>query len=499
MGFSNPLASLSFESLFAASAEALVLADSAGTMLVSNPVAQQMFGYTDQELRSQPVEMLIPHRLRAHHRQYLEHYAARPEKRPMGRGRDLLALSRDGRELQVDIGLSPVQHEGEALILISFFDASQSRQAQRALLESEERLRLAQHAVGLGVFDRDLDTNGLHWDARSLEILGLPENSELTYEKFLDLTHPDDRASRQAALEKALNPDGEGEYRADFRIVRAGDGSVRCIESVGKVVFERGRPVRIVGVIRDITEQRQAEIRLREQRGAMETLLKRQVAAQTATAIAHELNQPLGALSAYSEVALHELTGMQAPERLQRALSQCVEQAQRAGSTLHELMEFLHRGDLVLEPLDLGETAREAAVIVHNDGYGDYRDMLDVQPGLPPVLANRLQIQKVLVNLIRNGTEAMRDNGIDNGEILVRVQALPERRAALVTVQDSGPGLDAEQVKRVFEPFFTTKSHGIGMGLAISRALVEANGGELWAEPARGSGAVFHFTLPFLT
>lgn len=493
----NPLENLSFNSLFDASAEALILADSDGRILMSNPAVQELFGYSEEELLKLQVEMLIPHRLREHHRRYRESYAQRSEKRPMGRGRGLIALSRDGSELQVDIGLSPIRGGDQFYILISFFDATQSRQAQRALQESEERLRLAEHAAGLGVFDRDLTTNALHWDERSLEILGLEHDAQITYEKFQAITFPDDRPIRQAALDRALDPDSVGEYKAGFRIIRQNDGSVRWIASTGKVIFEEGRAVRIVGVMQDVTEQKNIESRLREQRASMEVLMKRQVASQTASAIAHELNQPLAALSAYSEVALHELANIECPEKLSRALSRCVEQAHRAGKTLHELMEFLQRGDLVVEAVDLNEAVVEAVTITHSDGYGNFHPKFELEPELPPVLANRLQVQKVVANLIRNGVEAMRMADVPAAAITVRVQTLKERNMALVTVEDIGPGLDADLAKRLFDPFFTTKSHGIGMGLAISRALIEANGGELWADPAKGAGAIFHFTLPF--
>jgi two-component system sensor kinase FixL len=497
VALSNALKNLGFYALFEASAEALVLTDSEGVIQVSNSVAQQMFGYADSELCGQPIEMLIPPHLRSHHSRMMRQYLAKPEKRPMGQGRGLVALARDGRELEVDIGLSPIQHEGRTYILVSFQDATQSRDALRRLEESEARLHLAKEAAGLGVFDRDLGTNALHWDERSLEILGLPGDSELNFERFLSVAHPDDRALRQAAFERALDPKGNGEYRAEFRIVRPADLEVRWIVSSGRVFFEDGKPVRVVGVMQDITEHKQAEARLREQRASMEALLKRQVAAQTASAIAHELNQPLAALSAYSEVALHELENIEAPEKLSRALAGCVEQAQRAGAKLHELMEFLHQGNHIPEPMDLAQTVREAAVTVQYDGLGSYRETLELQPDLAPVRANRLQIQKVLVNLMRNACEAMREHGLVDGELLVRTQVLPDRSYALVTVQDSGPGISPEQARLVFDPFFTTKSHGIGMGLAISRALVEANGGELWVDTHPGAGGMFHFTLPF--
>ncbi len=120
-----------------------------------------------------------------------------------------------------------------------------------------------------------------------------------------------------------------------------------------------------------------------------------------------------------------------------------------------------------------------------------------MQQDLPAVEGNRTQILKVLVNLIRNAVEAMRVKDVPISTISISVQTLAETNMALVIVQDNGPGLNKDMAKRIFEPFFTTKSSGIGMGLAISRALIEANGGQLWLDPDSKTGAKFNFTLPF--
>jgi two-component system sensor kinase FixL len=251
-------------------------------------------------------------------------------------------------------------------------------------------------------------------------------------------------------------------------------------------------------VTRDVTEQKKIQKKLQLQRDETESILKQQVAARTASAIAHELNQPLAAISAYSEVVLHALgSGSSSYSHLKRALEGCVEQAQRAGRSLHELLAFLQKGELVTERSSLTEIVYEALNVVYNDGYGRFHPVLLLQEDLPEVRCNRTQIQKVLVNLFRNAIEAMRSLDSPDLTIITRLETNGEVEVAEVIVQDSGPGFDPNLMKRIFEPFFTTKPTGIGMGLAISRALIEANGGRLWIDANAKPGAKFHFTLPF--
>src|SRR5665647_1088741 len=506
----------------------------------------------------------------------------------------------------------------------TLIDITLRRQTEDALRISEERLQLSQRAAGLGIFDRDLTSGALYLDERARALWGLEPEADLTYEKFLARIHPEDRAATRAAVDRACDPTGNGDYHQDFRIIRPIDGIERWLSASGRVFFEAGHAVRHVGTLQDITESKQAKETLRksrdqlktfiqqaplsiamfdrdmnylanssrwlvqhgrgyadligrnhyevhpdlpaewkvihqqvlagatlennedrwiqndgsthwlrwtalpwidenakiggiiitaeditaqkmmemeviERRNDLENLQKLQIAAHTASAIAHELNQPLAAISAYSEVALHALGSKTAGSEtaLNRALKGCVEQAQRAGQSLHELLDFLQKSEVALQPLDLNDIVREALSMTQNDGFGGFRQVLELEHDLPPVLGNRIQVQKVLVNLIHNGVEAMREAGTPTFAITVKVQTTTGRNMARVTVQDSGPGLDFNTAKRIFEPFFTTKLGGIGLGLAISRSLIEAMRGQLWLDPDAGPGATFHFTLPF--
>lgn len=248
-----------------------------------------------------------------------------------------------------------------------------------------------------------------------------------------------------------------------------------------------------------ISTRRRHEAELNALRGDMEELLKQQVASQTAAAIAHELNQPLSAVASYTDAALRLLqAGNPAPEKLQRALEGGAAQTQRAGQVVRELLQFFQGREATIEPIDLREAIDRALAVVSSNGMDGVDLTVRLAPELRRVQANRLQIEKVLVNLVCNGVDAMRVAGVNPASIAIHVRPAAESNLAQVTVQDHGPGLSEEAVRRVFQPFYTTKPRGIGMGLSISRSLVEANGGRLWAE-ASSAGGIFHFTLPLVS
>lgn len=478
----------------------MLLVDNHGRVVQANPVALELLDYTLVQINGLSIETLIPESYRQQHCQSRENYAKNPEKRPMGKGRELVALRRDGKHLAVDISLSPIHTGDKHFVLATFHMADKRRQVEEALKISEERLRLAKEAAGLGVFDFDYRQNIIHWDERMRDIWGEESEKTVSYKKFFTAIHPDDRAARQAVIDRAIDPASNGEYSTEYRVINPNDGVERWITTVGRIHFADGKATRLLGVAREITDQKNLEKTLQEQRAEMETLFKQQVASQTVSAIAHELNQPLAAISAYSEVALHALSDATFnPENLKRALEGAVAQAQRAGKSLHELLAFLQEGELVTARFELNQVVQEALNIARGDGYGVFNPLLELEPAMPKVIGNEIQVRKILVNLLRNAVEAMRGAGVASSAISITVRTNQEINMAHVTVQDSGPGLNAETAKRIFEPFFTTKPTGIGMGLAISRALTEANGGQLWLEQNKEPGATFHFTLPFGT
>lgn len=483
---------------FEAAADAMLLVDDMGRVVQANAVALELLDYTFEQINGLEIEALMPSSFRHQHHEHRRTYSKSPEKRPMGKGRDLVALRRDGSEIAVDISLSPINTGERQLVLATLHVVDKRRKVEEALKISEERLRLAKEAAGLGVFDFDYRNNIIHWDERMRHIWGEESEESVSYKKFVAAIHPEDRKARQAVIERAIDPASTGEYSVDYRVKNPIDGVERWVATVGRIHFTNGHATRLLGVARDITNQKMLEKTLQEQRAEMESLLKQQVASQTVSAIAHELNQPLAAISAYGEVALHALNNNTFnPENLKRALEGAVTQAQRAGKSLHELLAFLQKGQLTTQAFELNHVLKEALNIAKGDGYGDFNPLLKIEPAMPEVLGNETQVRKILVNLLRNAVEAMRGSGVPSSAISITVRTNPKINMAQVTMQDRGPGLEVETAKHIFEPFFTTKPTGIGMGLAISRALVEANGGQLWLEQSTKTGATFHFTLPF--
>jgi len=498
LALGNPLEGLDSRAFFDAAADAMLLVDSGGDILLANRAFRQMLGYHDtQSLIGSSVESLMPERHRQRHRNYRRQYAEKPAQRAMGNGRNLVVLNSDGQEIPVYIGLSPLQNGERPLVLATFHFPDSALLSSKVLWESEERLRLAKSAAGLGVFDFDLLNRSALCDERIREIWGFSADETITYGMLTDGLHPQDLPLRNAAIQHAIDPDGDGEYQVEYRVINKKDRSEHWVATTGKVFFFNGAAIRMVGVVRDISKQKKLERDLRRQQTEMEGLLKRQMAAQTAAAIAHEINQPLAAISAYSEVALHALSSGHADtSQLTHALNGCFTQAQRAGNSLHELLAFLQRSDMEMESITFDSLWQELLISLKHDDLHDFELKTELAEQLPAFSGNRTQILKVLLNLLFNAAEAMHDAGISPATVTLSTALTKDRKNVRISVRDKGPGIPAEIARQLFEPFFSTKPNGIGMGLKLSRAMIENMGGKLWLDETAGKHTTFHFTLP---
>lgn len=270
------LKNLSFRALFDAAADAMLLVDNSGHIVLANPAAQLLFGYTEDELCGLTVEALIPPQYRKQHRHYRELFSGKPEQRSMGNGKGLVALSRDGKEMILDIGLSPIKELEQFYTLVIFNIADRRHAAEQALQVSEERLHLAKQAANLGIFDYDCKRKIIYWDEQMCQLWGDGSDKTVTYKEFMAVIHPEDHAVRQAAYNHAINPANNGEYIIEFRVIHPISGVVHWIAAVGRVHFEDGHANRLVGIARDVTKQKNFEKNLQVQRAEAKTLFKEQ-------------------------------------------------------------------------------------------------------------------------------------------------------------------------------------------------------------------------------
>lgn len=250
------------------------------------------------------------------------------------------------------------------------------------------------------------------------------------------------------------------------------------------------------GFIRDLTERQRTEARLQELQSELVHMSRFTALGEMASTLAHEINQPLTAIANYLKGSRRILQRMDGPEvpMLQDAVSQAADQALRAGQVIRHLREFVARGESERHIESLPKLVQEAsALALVGAKEKGVRVTFSLNPDAPLVLADRIQVQQVLLNLIRNAIEAMQDG--PRRELVVATQAVPNETLAEVSVSDTGTGIAPEIAEQLFQPFITTKKHGMGVGLSICRTIVESHGGKIWVESEPNRGTVFRFTL----
>ncbi len=255
------------------------------------------------------------------------------------------------------------------------------------------------------------------------------------------------------------------------------------------------RPVLLLSAT-DVTARRQAEAVNRDQEARLQATARLVAVGEIASSIAHELNQPLAAIASYVLGCLRRLRGGSAdPQALAGALEQAGEQAERAGQIIRRVRDFVRSRQPVLTELDLNALVGRATTALSHDGErGETRVALHLAPGLPHAQVDALMLEQVILNLVRNAREAMRDHAASKKIVDVATKCTEENMLQ-VTISDRGPGISADAAGRLFEPFYTSKPEGMGLGLNICRSIIEFHGGRLWTTPRAGGGAEFHFTV----
>jgi PAS domain S-box-containing protein len=380
------------------------------------------------------------------------------------------------------------------LIAGLIFQGSRRKRAELSLRESEQQMGLAASAAELGMWTWDILRDRIWISDKGRALFGIAPETRVDKAALSARVHPEDRAARDAAIRHALETPGE--YAMEYRVVHS-DGQMRWIAARGRVEFGDGKPLRMRGVSLDITERRQAELEAARQRTDLAHASRLAIVGELTASIAHEINQPLGAILSNAETAEILLQSKQPHlEEVQHILADIRKDDLRASEVIRRMRELLRKRELEFKLIDLNVVASDVFRFVdgetHRRGVEIEKQFADT---LPVVRGDVIHLQQVLLNLILNGMEAMSESSKSNRRLTIRT-AYDGKGNIEVAVEDSGPGIPSERLPRLFDSFFTTKTHGMGLGLSIVRSIVEAHGGRIWAENNASGGACFRFTLP---
>jgi len=374
-------------------------------------------------------------------------------------------------------------------------DLLRAKQLVVELSEKEQEAALAAEAANLGTFTRNIPQDAIEASDEWRELFGFASDDPLSLGALLQKIHVDDRAAFGESMARSIRD--RGEQHIEFRVPLP-DGRMRWIAAIGRVEFDsHGRPLRSRGACIDITSRKQAEQEMLRLRQDIAHVGRVSVMGQLASALAHEINQPLGAILRNAEAAAIFLQDP-SPDLAEIAaiLEDIRKDDQRAGAVIDRMRALLRRQEVEMKPLEVPQMLDDVAALLRPDAMARHIALdMDVPPDLPRLRGDRVQLQQVLLNLILNGMDAVGSDAANGRR--VAVAARREGRDTLAfSVADTGTGIPSARIERVFDPFFTTKASGIGMGLSISRSIVESHGGRIWAENNAEGGATFRFTLP---
>jgi PAS domain S-box-containing protein len=373
------------------------------------------------------------------------------------------------------------------------------RRAEQALRRSEATLAEAQRLSHIGSWVWDRTSGTVSWSAEMFRLFDLdPQDGPPSREVIDRRLHPDDRERVHSVRASVVREkvDLEHEYR-----ILLPDGTLRHVQAACHPVLDAaGEVVEVRGTVRDVTERKHAEHALREAQAALAHVTRVTTLGEVTATIAHEVNQPLAAIAANAAACLNLLAGgAQGIEAVRRILADVAEDAQRAGDIIARIRRLAKRSAperVEVRPIDVVNDVLALAAAECAARRTTIRT--DVPADLPVVFGDRVQLQQVLLNLIVNAMDAMAD--VNEAERRLEIRALLEtadgRPMVTISVADRGTGLHPGETHRLFDAFYTTKPHGMGLGLAISRSIIEAHRGRLWAESSGERGAIFSFQLP---
>ncbi|MBP2296198.1 PAS domain-containing sensor histidine kinase [Azospirillum rugosum] len=485
-----------FQAMLDTVPDGVVIIDGRGRIQTFNPACERLFGWTAAEVIGRNVKMLMPSPYQEEHDGYLERYQRTGERRIIGIGREVTGARKDGTTfpMELSVGEASPGTNGDAVYIGIIRDITERKQADTALREREARLTSILQTVPEAIIV--IDERGLieSFSPAAERLFGYAAD-EVRGRNVNMLMPPPYREQHDGYMERYQRT-GERRIIGIGRVVsgQRRDGSVFPMElAVGEVLLAGRRC--FTGFVRDLTERQATEKRLQELQAELLHVSRVSAMGQMASTLAHELNQPLTAVINYAKAVKRLLDRPEGAEKAKETMDKAVAQAARAGQIIRRLRNFIEKGHTERSAESINKVVEEAsALALVGAKESGVRVRLDLYNDDGLVLIDKIQIQQVILNLVRNAIEAMA--GRERRDLTVTTQPDPEAPGLMrVSVADTGPGLDETVMAQLFQPFVTTKAKGMGLGLSICRSIIEAHGGRLWLEHSQ-EGAVFSFTVP---
>jgi len=373
-------------------------------------------------------------------------------------------------------------------------DIDERKHAEEALSRSEAFLMEGQHLARVGNFAWRIATDEITWSDQLYRIYELEIGLPVTLDLIRTRVHPEDLTLLEKMVEHAR--DGGRDFEWQYRLLMP-DHSIKYLHAVAHAIRDHHGHLEYIAAVQDVTARRLSEEALDKARSELAHVARAMSLGALTASIAHEVNQPLSGIITNASTCLRMLD-VDPPnvDGARETAKRTIRDGHRASDVIARLRALFTRKDFALEPLDLNDATREVIALSLNDLQRN-RVILesDLADDLPMVTGDRIQLQQVLLNLLRNAADAMAGVHDRPRQMLIRTERESADRVR-VTVRDAGVGLDRDSMEKLFDAFYTTKRDGMGIGLSVSRSIVERHHGRMWAEPNEGPGATFAFSIP---
>jgi C4-dicarboxylate-specific signal transduction histidine kinase len=408
----------------------------------------------------------------------------------------MIAVRADGSEFPTELAITRIPSDGPPSFTGYLRDITERKRSEEELRRSEAFLAEAQHLSRVGSFSWRVATDEIMWSEQLYRIFEIDSDVQVTFEVIGTRVHPEDVSVFQDQIERSRR-DGSN-MQLEIRL-QMPDGAVKYVHVVAHCRDDGGQ-LEYIGAVQDVTQRRLSEATLAKVRSELASVARITSLGVLTASIAHEVNQPLAGIITNAGTCLRML-GADPPDvdGARETARRTIRDGNRASDVVTRLRALFSKKEFTLEPLDLNEATREVIALSLSDLQ---RHRVILQPeladDLPIITGDRIQLQQVILNLLRNASDAMVDVHERPRVLLIKTERENGDRVRL-SVRDAGIGLVPQSLDSVFDAFYTTKSGGMGIGLFVSRSIVERHQGRLWAEPNDGPGATFLFSIPFQT